>query len=181
MIDGMGGKEDAMQVGTYQNCINGVAHYGAFLNIYPLNETERQPNKMRVHPGDIIEAQGTWRPIIDKMNNSLCLCWHTNLIDETTGVLIDKNALTSVGYRPALDSAALVISSDGKNLTDLSTIYTGFLYTGVKYSNDAGPWKGHSSFGQTSELEGYKLVELIMDGTSVSSLSSDGSSFTVQG
>jgi Peptidase A4 family len=180
IIDGIGGEGDAMEVGTYQDCTSGVATYGAFVNIYPTASPTRQLSRVAVHPGDVIEAQGTWRCIVAKcIKDGLCLCWHSNFIDETTGVVKDVNGYTPTTYAPVLDSAALVLSSDGHPLTSLGTVYTGYLYTGVSRSDVAGNWRGHSTFGETGALSGYTLVSLTAPGTSLSQLSQDGSSFTM--
>jgi Peptidase A4 family len=180
IIDGIDGEGDAMEAGTYQNCVAGVAYYGAFVNIYPTLKPTSQPTLLKVHAGDVIEAQGTWR--CNKtgcLKGGECLCWHSNIIDETTGMYSNNNGYTSLTYQPALDSAALILSSDGHTLSSMGTIYSGIAYTGVHRSDVAGPWKGTSTFGETAALSGYGLVLLTMAGTSVSPLSSDGSSFSI--
>jgi hypothetical protein len=146
IIDGISGEGDAMEIGTYQNCVSGVAVYGAFVNIYPMTTFYGKGgiSKLVIHPGDVIEAQGTWRPSNVKPVN-----WNTNFVDKTTGQMVDTNARTSSTFKPVLDSGALILSSDGHTLTALSTISSGVQYTKVGQSDVTGPWLGSSTFGET--------------------------------
>jgi hypothetical protein len=178
IIDGINGEGDAMQIGTYQNCVGGVAQYGAFVNLYPMTKYYGQTaniSKLVIHPGDVIEAQGTWRPSTYKLAG-----WNTNFIDETSGQTVDTDAHTASGFTPRLDSAALILSTNG-TLTSLSTpISSGAQFTGVKFSDIAGPYKAHSTFGDTASLSGYSLVSLQqIPGTSLGTLTDKGSSFQI--
>jgi len=167
-----------MEIGTYQNCVQGVAAYGAFVNIYPITGYyggKKNISDFVIHPGDVIEAQGTWRTHTRKNGD-----WNTNFIDVTTNQKVDTNAHTNSAFEPVLDSAALILSSDGHALTALSTpIDTGVQYTGVKYSDVTGPWKGRSTFGQTANITGYSLIAWQISGTALGALSDDGSSFQI--
>jgi len=181
IIDGINGEDDAMQIGTYQNCVNGVAHYGAFVNIYPntgfFGENHGNISKVVVRPGDVVEAQGTWRPSGSKPVN-----WNTNFVDETTGgVAIDTDAHSPAGFIPKLDSGALILSSDGHTLTSLSTISSGRHYTSVHDSDITGAQHATSTFGETADMKGYTLVTWEIPGTSISTLAESGSSFQITG
>jgi hypothetical protein len=181
IIDGIDNEGDGMEVGTFQNCVSGIAYYGAFVNIYPTTNTTSgildEILNITVNPGDIISAQGTWRPII---NNGSCLCWHTNFVDETTGGnYVNTNAVSPSGFTAKIDSGAFMLSSDGGNLTSLSPIYTGFRYTGVHKSDVSGAWTAKTTFGKEAKKKGFTLVSREMAGTTLSSLSSDGSSFEI--
>lgn len=111
IIDGISGEGDGMEIGTYQDCANGVASYGAFVNIYPMTgyfgEVGGNISDIVVHPGDVVEAQGTWRNSTEKPMN-----WNTNFIDNNTGQLVDTNAMTNYTFQPVLNSGALILSSD---------------------------------------------------------------------
>ncbi len=176
IIDGINGEGDAMEIGTYQNCVNGVAQYGAFVNIYPMTSFYGKGglSKVVIHPGDVVEAQGTWRPSTDKPVN-----WNTNFIDETTKVHVDTNARTSSTFKPVLDSGALILSSDGHTLTALSTISSGVQYTKIGQSDVTGPWLGSSTFGETASMSGYTLVTWQIPGTTLGALTHSGSSFQI--
>lgn len=183
IIDGISNEKDAMEIGTYQNCVNGVAHYGAFVNVYPMTnyfgENHGNISTMKISPGDVIEAQGTWRPstITNEPIN-----WNTNIVDETTGVLLDTDAHSPKGFTPVLDSAAVILSSNGKTLTAFKgSIEIGRQYTGVHNSIIAGVWQGTSTFGETASLPGYHLVTLTMPNDPVTTLSDSGTSFTITG
>ena len=177
IIDGIHGEGDAMEIGTYQDCVNGVAVYGAFVNIYPMTkyfgETGNISN-VAIHPGDVVEAQGTWRPLTAKPVN-----WNTNFIDETTKVSVNTDARTSSAFTPVLDSGAIILSSDGHTLTSLSAINSGVQYTKVKQSDVTGPWVGSSTFGQTSSLSGYSIITWQIPGTTLGALTDGGSSFQI--
>jgi len=160
IIDGISGEGDAMEVGTYQNCVNGIADYGAFVNIYPVTtyygETHGNISDVVVHPGDVVEAQGTWRPSNTKNEP---VNWNTNFVDETTGgVAINTDAHSPTGFTPALNSGALILSSDGHTLTSLGTISSGLQYTKVKNSDVTGKQMGTSTFGETGDSTGYTIV-----------------------
>jgi Peptidase A4 family len=181
IIDGIDGEGDAMEIGTYQNCVHGVAEYGAFVNVYPntgyFGENHGNISKVVVHPGDVIEAQGTWRPAGQKPVN-----WNTNFEDKTTGgVAIDTDAHTPTGFTPVLDSGALILSSDGHTLTSLSTISTGRHYTSVHDSDITGGQHATSTFGETAAMSGYTLVTWEIPGTSITALGTSGSSFQITG
>jgi hypothetical protein len=178
IIDGIRGEGDAMEIGTYQNCVRGEAVYGAFVNIYPMTnfygETGGNISDIAIHPGDAVEAQGTWRPSTDKPAG-----WNSNFIDETTGIKVNTDAHSKAGFTPILNSGALILSSDGRTLTSLGTISSGKEYTGVKFSDVTGPWKETSTFGETAALPGYHLMDWQMPGTILGSLTDDGSSFHI--
>jgi len=179
IIDGIHGEGDGMEIGTYQDCVNGVAKYGAFVNIYPMTEYYGENNgnisNVVIHPGDVVEAQGTWRPTTQKPIN-----WNTNFIDETTGaVKVNTDARTASTFTPKLDSGAIILSSDGKTLTSLSTISSGREYTGIKSSDISGPQNADSTFSQTAALSGYSLVTWQIPGTDLSTLADSGSSFQI--
>jgi hypothetical protein len=179
IIDGISGEGDAMEVGTYQDCTSGVASYGAFVNIYPMieyyGEHDGNISNMVIHPGDVVEAQGTWRNSTTKPIN-----WNTNIVDETTGVLVDTDALTNSTFTPVLNSGALILSSDNHTLTALSTVDSGENYTGVRPSDLTGPWRASSTFGETADMSGYSLIGWQMPGTTLSALRDHGSSFQVK-
>jgi hypothetical protein len=179
IIDGIHGEGDGMEIGTYQDCVNGVAKYGAFVNIYPMTvyfgENNGNISNVVIHPGDVVEAQGTWRPTTQKPIN-----WNTNFIDETTGaVKVNTDAKTSATFTPKLDSGAIILSSDGKTLTSLSTINTGREYTGIKFSDISGPQSADSTLSQTAALSGFSLVTWQIPGTDLSALADSGSSFQI--
>ena len=176
IIDGINGEGDAMEIGTYQNCVNGVAVYGAFVNLYPMTTFYGKGgiSKVVIHPGDIVEAQGTWRPSTQTPVN-----WNTNFIDETTKVQVDTNARTSSGFKPVLDSGAIILSSDGHTLTALSTIDSGQRYTKVNPSDLTGPQLAKSTFGETGALAGYTLIAWQIPGTTLGPLTNSGSSFQI--
>ncbi len=178
IIDGINGEGDSMEIGTYQDCISGLPSYGAFVNIYPMTgyfgEVGGNISDLAIEPGDVVDAQGTWRNCTEKPQN-----WNTNFVDETTNQSIDTNAMTSCTFQPVLDSGALILSSDGHTLTSLSPIQTGWYYTGVKYSDVTGPQKNDSTFGETANMSGYALVGLQMPGTLLGSLFYSGSSFEI--
>ena len=170
-----------MEVGTYQNCVNGVASYGAFVNLYPVTtyygENHGNISKVVVHPGDIVEAQGTWRPSTTRGEP---VNWNTNFVDETTGGLaIDTDAHTPTGFTPKLNSGALILSSDGHNLTALGTISSGVQYTKIKDSDITGKQMGSSTFGETGNSTGYAIVTWQIPGTTLGALSDSGSSFQI--
>ena len=179
IIDGINGEGDAMEIGTYQNCVNGFAVYGAFLNIYPMTNYYggggKNISQVVIHPGDIVEAQGTWRPSDIKPIN-----WNTNFIDETTGVRVNTDAHSPANFTPVLDSGTLIFSSDGHHtLTALSPINSGLQYTKVKASDVTGPWLGKSTFGETAALSGYNLIAWQIPGTTLGALTDSGSSFQI--
>jgi hypothetical protein len=178
IIDGIDGEGDAMEIGTYQNCVQGVAVYGAFVNIYPMTKFYGEKGNLSdllIQPGDAVEAQGTWRTHTIKPVD-----WNANFVDVTKNQTVDIDARTRPAFEPILDSAALILSSDGHTLTAFSTpIDTGVMYTGVKYSDVAGPWLGRSTFGETAAMSGYNLVALQISGTTLGPLTRDGSSFQI--
>lgn len=189
VIDGINGEHDAMEIGTYQDCSNGVASYGAFLNVYP--ETGFYGNKtsideMVIRPGDVIEAQGTWRSPGQPVD------WNTNIVDETTCTQLDTDAHTAAGFAPVQDSGALILSSDGHNLTSLSTIQSGEQYTestahcagniqGTSGSDITGPEQKIISFGTQGSTAGFTLDALQIPGTSITPLYDGGTSFEITG
>jgi hypothetical protein len=193
IIDGISGEGDAMEIGTYQDCANGIASYGAFVNIYPVTNyygvtlenssgtyTESSStaalSSLVIHPGDIVEAQGTWRP---SNTTGEPINWNTNFIDESTGIEVDTDAHTVSTYNPVLNSGAIILSSDGRTLTALDPIESGSQYTSVKFSDITGPQRANTSFGSTGNSSGYSLVALQMTGTVLGPLSSGGSSFQI--
>lgn len=183
VIDGINGEGDGMEIGTYQDCINGVASYGAFVNIYPMTtffgENHGNISTVVVHPGDLIEAQGTWRPSTTKGEP---VNWNTNFEDKTSGgVAVDTDAHSPTGFTPKLDSGALILSSDGHTLTSLSTISSGSKYTKIHDSDITGPQQGTSTFGETGDTTGYTLVAWQIPGTTLGALTDSGSSFQIAG
>ena len=179
VIDGINGEGDGMEVGTYQDCINGVASYGAFVNIYPMTtyfgENNGNISTIVVHPGDVIEAQGTWRPSTQKPVN-----WNTNFEDKTTGsVVVDTDAHSPAGFTPKLDSGALILSSDGHTLTSLGTISSGVQYTIVHNSDITGAQSGTTTFGEMGLATGYTLIAWQIPGTTLGTLTDGGSSFQI--
>jgi hypothetical protein len=177
IIDGIHGEGDAMEIGTYQDCVKGVAVYGAFVNIYPMTTYFGENGNISdvvIHPGDIVEAQGTWRPTTEKPVN-----WNTNFIDETTGVKVNTDARTNSSFTPVLDSGAIILSSDGHNLTSLSSVASGLQYTKIKHSDVTGPWLGSSTFGKTGSQSGYSLITWQIPGTTLGALTDGGSSFQI--
>jgi len=179
IIDGINGEGDAMEIGTYQDCANGIASYGAFVNIYPMTkffgENNGNISDVVVHPGDVIEAQGTWRPSTQSPVN-----WNTNFEDKTTGsVVVDTDAHSPAGFTPKLDSGAIILSSDGHTLTSLSTISTGLQYTKVHNSDITGAQQADKTFGTTGSTSGFTLVSWEIPGTTLSSLTDGGSSFQI--
>ena len=178
IIDGIHGEGDGMEVGTYQDCVKGVAVYGAFVNIYPMTkyfgENNGNISNVVIHPGDVVEAQGTWRPTTLKPIN-----WNTNFIDETTGLKVNTDAKTLSTFTPKLDSGAIILSSDGQTLTSLSTISSGKQYTSVKFSDITGAQSADSTLSETSALSGYSLVTWQIPGTTLSALTDSGSSFQI--
>lgn len=188
IIDGISGQNDAMEIGTYQNCINGVASYGAFLNIYPVTSyfgNKTSINKILIRPGDVIEAQGTWRATAKPVN------WNTNIVDESTCTQLDTDAHSPSGFVPAQNSGALILSSNGQTLTSLSTISSGRQYTssscsgsgiqGTHNTDLVGPQRKTISFGTLGSTSGYSLVTWTIPGTSITPLSDSGSSFQITG
>jgi hypothetical protein len=179
VIDGISGEGDVMQVGTYQNCVNGQAVYGAFANFSPHSKREILPT-LTINPGDTIEAQGKWDPTTSS--------WHAQIIDVTSNV---KQALgsgkTPTGFSPKLDSGAFLLSNDGKTLTKLSTTCSGVTYmacsgkdySGVTKSDIVGADKANTAFGSYTTISGFTVVGYQMSGTALSSPSSDGTSFTI--
>jgi hypothetical protein len=180
IIDGISGQHDAMEIGTYQNCVKGKAVYGAFVNIYPMTnyfgENNGNISKMVIKPGDIIAAQGTWRPSTTKGRP---INWNTHIDDVSRGYYYNTDAHTLATFRPVLDSGALILSSDGHKLTSLSTISTGVQYSKVDQTDVTGPWLGSSTFGETAALSGYSLVTWQIPGTTLSALTQRGSSFQI--
>jgi hypothetical protein len=187
IIDGIKGEGDAMEIGTYQNCVNGVAQYGAFLNVYPetrFNGNSSSIKKFVVHPGDVIEAQGTWR------SPSTPIDWNTNIVNENTCTQLDTDARTPSGFTPKDNSGAVVLSSDGHTLTALSTVQSGEKYTssvtchgggvqGSTGSDITGPEHETISFGTMGSMSGYTLIALEAPGTSLGALSDGGTSFEI--
>lgn len=190
IIDGINGEHDGLEIGTYQDCNNSVASYGAFLNVYPeiaFFGNKTPIDKMVIKPGDVIEAQGTWRG-----NSSKPVDWNTNIVDETTCTQLDTNARTSVGFVPTLDSGAVILSSDGHTLSSLSTIQSGEEYTaasscsggGIQGSTNGdivGPQNQLTSFGTQGSAAGFTLSELQAPGTSITPLADKGTSFEITG
>lgn len=181
VIDGIHGEGDAMEIGTYQDCVNGVASYGAFVNIYPMTtffgENNGNISTIIIHPGDLVEVQGTWRPSTQKPVN-----WNTNFEDKTTGsVVVDTDAHSPAGFTPKLDSGAIILSSDGHTLTSLSTIGTGSQYTKVHNSDITGGQQEDVTFGTMGISSGYTLVSWEIPGTTLGSLTDGGSSFQITG
>jgi len=178
IIDGIHGEGDGMEIGTYQDCVKGVAVYGAFVNIYPMTkyfgENNGNISKVVIHPGDVVEAQGTWRPSTQPPIN-----WNTNFIDETTKVKVNTDAKTLSTFTPKLDSGAIILSSDGQTLTSLNSITSGRQYTSVKFSDISGPQNADSTLSETAALSGYSLVTWQIPGTSLSALTDSGSSFQI--
>lgn len=175
VIDGIKGEGDAMMVGTYQDCVKGNPSYGAFVYIYPMTtyfgENNGNISNVVVHPGDLIEAQGTWRPSAQKPMN-----WNTNFEDKTTGgLVVDTDARSPAGFTPKLDSGALILSSDGHTLTTLSEISTGRQYTDIHDSDITGAQSGIVTFGETGALSGYTTYQL----GNATSLTDSGSSFQI--
>ena len=178
---------DGFAIGTYQNCINGVASYGAFVHISPMTNffgNQTSLNKLVIRPGDVIEAQGTWRSPATPID------WNTNFVDETTCKQIDTDAHSPAGFVPKQNSGALLLNSNNKTLTSLSTIQSGKEYTasvtcsgsgiqGTKYDDIVGPEHVSNSFGVQAALPGFTLVTWTMPGTSISPLTDSGSSFTI--
>jgi hypothetical protein len=181
VIDGINGEGDGMMIGTYQDCVSGVASYGAFVHIYPMTnyfgENNGNISKVVVRPGDLIEAQGTWRP-----TNESPINWNTNFEDKTSGgLVVDTDAHSPAGFTPAFDSGALILSSDGHTLTSLSAINTGRQYTNIHDSDITGGQHAIATFGTTGAQKGFTLTQLDMTGTTVSALTDGGSSFQITG
>ena len=178
IIDGISGEGDAMMIGTYQNCVNGVAHYGAFLNVYPYTKfyaNATSINRLLIHPGDRIEAQGTWRYPAKPID------WNTNFVDLTTKVTLDTDAYTPSGFKPVENSGAIILSSDGHTLTALSLIGSGKRYTYDTCSDVSGPELICHSFGTTANITGYTLIKWRIPGIFLSALRDNGSSFRISG
>ena len=176
IIDGISGEKDAMEIGTYQDCTNGVASYGAFINIYPVTtyyNNKSSINDFVVHPGDEVEAQGTWRSPGQPID------WNTNFVDITSGVKLDTDAHAPSGFSPVDNSGAIVLSSDGKTLTSLSTISSGEQYVKYERSDITGPEMVENSFGTEGSLTGYTLNSYQMQGTTLGTLTDGGSSFQI--
>jgi hypothetical protein len=179
IIDGISGEGDAMEIGTYQNCVNGIAEYGAFVNIYPMTSFYGHGNlsDLVIRPGDVIEAQGTWRPSTTKIEP---INWNTNIMDQTTGRKEDVNAYSPAGFAPVQNSGALILSSDGHTLTSLTQINSGREYTKVGNSDIVGAQHKIVTFGETASQKGYTLVTLDeLPGTTPGPLTDNGSSFQI--
>jgi hypothetical protein len=177
VIDGISGEGDAMMIGTYQDCVNGVAHYGAFLNVYPVTSfygNKTGIDKLVIHPGDVVEAQGTWRYPRKPLD------WNTNFVDLTTKVILDTDAYTPKNFTPRDNSGAIILSSDGGTLTSLTTITTGREYTHVSCSDVTGPEHVCNTFGKTSRMSNYTLIKWEIPGTTLGILSDAGSSFEIE-
>ena len=201
-FDAINGESDGFLVGTYSNCNSGNASYGAFFLAYPTDRTYGYKSgqatcttldnvsecsyAMEINPGDIIEAQGTWR------SPSGPIDWNTNLIDETSCNQTDIDAYTATGFTPVQDSGAVILSSDGQILTSLSTVQSGVQFTrmaqscgaGIAFttssSDGTGPETKSVVFGTWAKTSGFSLKGLQIPGTGVSSLL-DGSSFEITG
>ena len=178
---------DGFAIGTYQNCVNGVAEYGAFVHIAPITSyygNQSSLDKLVIRPGDVIEAQGTWRYPATPID------WNTNFVDETTCKQIDTDAHSPTGFVPLQNSGAILLNSNNKTLTSLSTIQSGKQYTssitcsgsgiqGTHYDNIVGPEHVENSFGTTASQSGFALVTWQIPGTSISPLTDSGTSFTI--
>ncbi len=176
IIDGISGEHDAMEIGTYQDCTNGVASYGAFLNVYPATTyygNASDLSKFVVHPGDEVEAQGTWRSPNQPID------WNTNFVDITTGKTLDTDARTAAGFKPVQNSGAILLSSDGKTLTSLTTISSGEQYVKYEKSDITGPEMVENTFGTEGAMKGYTLTSYQMSGTTLGALADGGSSFQI--
>ena len=190
-FDAINGEGDGFMIGTYQDCTSGLASYGAFLLVYPFTNyygNKSDLSKLVIHPGDVIEAQGTFRVGASPVQ------WNTNFVDWTTCTQLDTDAHTASGFTPKQDSGALVLSSDGHTLTSLSTVELGQQYTspsphcsnshgfqGTGNSNIVGPEQRSITFGKMGATTGYTLTQLVMNQITVSPLSDSGSSFTIAG
>lgn len=183
-FDAINGEGDGFMIGTYQDCTNGNASYGAFLIIYPYTQftgNKTSLNKIVIHPGDVIEAQGTFRV------GAKPVAWNTNFVDQTTCTQVDVDAHVASGFTPKQDSGAVVLSSNGHTLTSLSTVESGEQYTAghctkeqpATGSDIVGPSHDQITFGKMGAMSGYTLTKLQMSGTTVGSLTHGGSSFTI--
>jgi hypothetical protein len=134
MIDGfVSPKADQLRIGTYSNCIGGVATYGAFyvLNLAGGIFKQIQPLPT-VKAGDLIQATGSWNAGgTPKHGGNTNQGWRATLTDTTAGVtgkLSDKSKT-----KAALNSAAVVVSGKpGAALADFGTVGFGYSNTGVR-------------------------------------------------
>jgi hypothetical protein len=183
-FDAINGEGDGFMIGTFQDCNHGVASYGAFLIIYPFTSftgNHSSINKIVIHPGDVIEAQGTFRVGAKPTD------WNTNFVDQTTCTQLDIDARVSTTFTPKQDSGAVVLSSDGHTLTAFSTIQSGEQYTAghcagkqpATGSDIVGPSHEQITFGKMGAMPGYTLAELEIPSTTVTALTHGGSSFTI--
>ncbi len=177
IIDGINGVHDAMEIGTFSDCVNGVAEYGAFVQFYPTTNGDFDKTlAITVHPGDMVEAQGKWVPLGKPHNVQ---SWHSSFIDFTTHKKVDTDAVAPVGFVPVASSGAFIVSSDGKKLSSFSTVLSGIDYTKIHNSDVLGLAHTEVYFGLVGEVTGFSIVAFSMPGATPGPISADGSSFAV--
>jgi len=176
MIDGINGVGDAMEIGTFSNCVSGSATFGAFVNFYPTT-TGRFDKilSIKIKPGDVVEAQGEW--LVESGSGRACPTnsWHSSFIDENTTRKVDTNACTPSGFVAPTSSAAFLLTSGGSTLSSFSSIPSGRDLTKVRDSDVAG------LIGTQGTCIGLLsgLSTLTMSGAYGGPISPDGCSFTL--
>jgi len=206
ILDGINGVGDMLEIGTYSNCVSGVAEYGAFLQVYPtLNGTIKMTIPTTIHPGDAIEAQGRWDPIpkqgracnggggrgdsLGPAKKPTCIeGWHFSLDDYTTGAShLDFVYDTPAGFSASCSSGAFVLTSNGKTLSSYTSVLSGWDNTGkgvgglgaLKNSDDLGPFTSNTPFGVYGGISGFTLAQLSMAGATAGPVSKDQTSFAI--
>ena len=100
-------------------------------------------------------------------------------MDITTGKTLDTDAHTAAGFKPVQNSGAIILSSDGKTLTSLTTIGSGEQYVKYQKSDITGPMV-ENTFGAEGAMAGYTLTSSPgCSGTTLSALSDGGSNFQI--
>lgn len=188
VLDGLSGSADGMYVGTYANCENGGATYGAYTYFFPTTHHGLTLLSMAIHPGDKIEAQGKW------VSNSKASGFHSQVIDETTGCnskpapcVMKSSGRAPTGSKATLSKASFLVGMPtGASLADYNKVQLGADYTSVSASCVVSSTLGKdTSIGALALASGYNVITITQQDSSKltmaapTALSSDGYSFTV--
>jgi hypothetical protein len=173
------GNTTVEQIGTHSNCNSFVPQYDAWYEFFPGNQVRIK--KLKVSPGDVISAEVSY--------DTETALFTVSITDETTGQSYSASAASSSAFRASAEWIAEdpEYKFDGKlypyALTDFGTVGYGEDDTGVTNTGYAaiGSQSGPiGSFGADG-TQVYRVV-LSNNGNAAvpSSLSSDGSSFSVK-
>ncbi len=192
MIDGfMSPKTDQLTLGTYSNCVSGVATYGAYYALFLGTSKPKVISPLpAVKAGDVIQVSESWNAASGtKHGGGTNQGWKGTLTDVTTGLsgkVSDKSST-----KAALNSASFILSiKSGVTVSHFGTAMFGYAATKIRstctltagFSNrtvlssiSIASLANHSGFSLTQ----YRMVASGGVTVTPSALDSTGKSFTL--